>query len=120
MAHILIVDDEYLTVEMLATFLKLIGHDAIEALSARQAWDRLALETPDAILLDIMLPDQNGLEMCKAMREKPELVSVPVIIISAPAPPLIKEAKAVGATDYIAKPINLANLKAALVNAGVK
>ncbi len=120
MAQILIVDDEYLTVEMLATFLRLIGHEAVEALSARQAWDRLALETPDAILLDIMLPDQSGLDVCKALREKPEFATVPVIVISATAPPLTREAKAAGATDYLAKPINLASLKAALANAGVK
>ena len=47
MAKILVVDDEQLTVEMLSTFLKLIGHQAIGALSARQTWDKLAYEEPD-------------------------------------------------------------------------
>jgi hypothetical protein len=120
MANILIVDDEYLTVEMLATFLRLIGHDASEALNAKQAWDKLEFEQPDAVLLDIQLPDQNGLEMCRELRQKAEYASLPVIIISATAPPLIKEAKAVGATDYLSKPINLGNLKSVLINAGLR
>lgn len=119
MARILIVDDEYLTVEMLATFLRLIGHDATEALNARQAWDKLELERPDAVLLDIQLPDQNGLDICRELRQKPEYAALPVIVISAHAPPLIAEAKAVGATEYLAKPINLMNLKTVLTNAGV-
>ncbi|MCC6616293.1 MAG: response regulator [Anaerolineae bacterium] len=119
MATILIVDDEYMTVEMLATFLRLIGHDATEALTARQAWDQIELRTPDAILLDIMLPDQNGLEMCKELRQKPEFVDIPVIIISAAAPPQTAEAKEAGASEYLAKPISLAILKEKLKNVGV-
>ena len=119
MATILIVDDEYMTVEMLATFLRLIGHDTTEALTARQAWDQIELHTPDAVLLDIMLPDQNGLEMCKELRQKPDLVDIPVIIISAAAPPLIKEAKEAGASEYLAKPISLSILKEKLQNVGI-
>ncbi|MCA9903100.1 MAG: response regulator [Anaerolineae bacterium] len=119
MANILIVDDEYMTVEMLATFLRLIGHDTTEALTARQAWDQLELKLPDAVLLDIMLPDQNGLEVCQELRKKPEFADLPVIIISAAAPPLIAEAKEAGASEYLAKPISLAILKEKLRSVGV-
>jgi len=119
MAKILIVDDEPMTVEMLATFLRIIGHETIEALNAKHAWDQLLIHQPDAMLLDIMMPGQTGLEMCRELRKKPEYATLPVIIVSAYAPPAIAEAKAAGASDYLAKPIKLDMLKATLARVGV-
>lgn len=119
MAKILIVDDEQLTVDMLSTFLRLIGHDSIPALSGRQAWDKLAYETPDLLLLDIMLPDTTGLDICRELRSKPEHAHLPVVIISAHFPPMTKEAEAVGANGYLAKPIKLDMLKAELMRLGI-
>lgn len=104
---------------MLSTFLSLIGHQPISALSGRQTWDKLAYEDPVAILLDIMLPDDNGLDICRALRSKPETAHLPVIMISAYNPPLVAEASAAGANGYLAKPINLKDLKTALGNVGV-
>ena len=120
MAKILVVDDEQLTLEMLSTFLKLIGHQAITALSARQTWDKLAYEEPDLVLLDIMLPDDNGLEICRKMRLNEATKTVPIIMISAHFPPMTEEATSAGATGYLMKPIKLDMLKAAIANAGVK
>ena len=119
MAKILIVDDEPLTVEMLSTFLNLSGHDSIGALSKSQTWDKLAYEEPDAILLDIMLPDGNGLEICKQLRADSKWASVPIIIISAHSPPMTVEATAAGANGYLAKPIKLNTLKEALQEVGI-
>jgi two-component system alkaline phosphatase synthesis response regulator PhoP len=119
MAKILIVDDEHLTTEMLGTFLKIIGHQSIEALSCREAWDKLKYESPDAILLDIMLPDTNGLEMCRQLRANPATAILPIIMISAYAPPLDKEAAAAGANAYLAKPINILGLKNTLIKVGI-
>jgi CheY-like chemotaxis protein len=120
MARILIVDDEYLTVEMLSTFLGLIGHEGVGAHSVRQARDRLAYVEPDAILLDIMLPDTNGLDLCRELRLDPKLLQLPIIMISAHAPPMLAEAAEAGASGYLAKPINLEKLKNALAKAGVR
>ncbi|MBE2268612.1 MAG: response regulator [Anaerolinea sp.] len=120
MATILVVDDEPLTAEMLSTFLKLIGHKSIEAYSSKQAWDKLAYTEPDAILLDIMLPDTNGLDTCRQLRADPQWATVPIIMISAIAPPMLKEADQVGATAYLIKPVNLVNLRTTLEKAGVK
>jgi DNA-binding response OmpR family regulator len=119
MARILIVDDEYMTVEMLSTFLGIIGHEATGAHSVRQARDKLAFAEPEAILLDIMLPDENGLDLCRELRGKPEMSTVPIIMISAHAPPMMEEATAAGANGYLIKPINLEKLKNALVKVGV-
>jgi two-component system, OmpR family, alkaline phosphatase synthesis response regulator PhoP len=119
MAKILVVDDEHLTAEMLATFLKIIGHEAIEALNCHQAWDRLAQQIPDAILLDIMLPDINGLDMCRQLRAYPPTATLPIIMVSAYSPPLIKEAEEAGATDYLVKPINMQGLRNMLLKVGI-
>jgi two-component system, chemotaxis family, response regulator PixH len=119
MAKILIVDDEHLTTEMLSTFLRIIGHDAVEAFSCKQARDKLSYVSPDVILLDIMLPDQNGLELCRELRDDPTTSTIPIIMISAHAPPMTREADKAGANGYLVKPINLSNLKSALATVGV-
>ena len=119
MAKILIVDDEPLTVEMLSTFLNLSGHDPVGALSCSQTWDKLAYEEPDAILLDIMLPDGNGLEICKELRAKEKWAAIPVIMISAHSPPMTAEATAAGANGYLMKPIKLDTLLTALRDVNV-
>ncbi|HEX2907117.1 MAG TPA: response regulator [Phototrophicaceae bacterium] len=114
MAKVLIVDDETLTIDMLSSYLSLIGHNPIGAYNGRQMWDKLAFEEPDAILLDIMLPDANGLDLCRKLRENPETKRLPIIMISAWNPPMTKESETAGATGYLAKPINLEKLKNAL------
>ncbi|MCA0457269.1 MAG: response regulator [Chloroflexi bacterium] len=119
MAKILVVDDEQLTVEMLSTFLRLIGHEAIPALSARQTWDKLAYEEPDLVLLDIMLPDDNGLDICRKLRLNDATRTVPIIMISAHFPPMTAEATDAGANGYLMKPIKLDVLKNALADAGI-
>lgn len=120
MATILVVDDEVLTAEMLSTFLKMIGHKSVEAYSSKGVWDKLAFTEPEAILLDIMLPDVNGLETCRKLREQAQWATIPIIVISAAAPPMTKEAEQAGATAYLAKPVHFAKLKATLESVGIK
>lgn len=114
MAKILIIDDEELTLEMLATFLSLTGHEPLKAIDSRQGWSILDYEEPEAILLDIQLPDTNGLTMCRDLRNNPNTADLPIIMISAHAPPMIREAQEAGATDYLAKPIDLKTLSLTL------
>ncbi|MFZ4814054.1 MAG: response regulator [Phototrophicaceae bacterium] len=114
MAKILIIDDEELTLDMLATFLQISGHEPITAIDSRQGWSKLEFEEPEAILLDIQLPDTNGLIMCRQLRDNPDMADVPIIMISAHAPPMIREAEAAGADGYLMKPINLLNLQTTL------
>ena len=114
MAKILIVDDEPLTVQMLTTFLSMSGYESTGALSRSQTWDKLAYEEPDVILLDIMLPDGNGIEICRELRAQEKWKDVPVIMISAHSPPMSAEATEAGATGYLTKPINFAKLKETL------
>jgi CheY-like chemotaxis protein len=120
MAKILVVDDEYLIVDMLTNYLSLLGHEAIGAHSARQTWDRLAYEEPDLILLDIMLPDEDGLDILRKLRADPKTRPVPVIMVSAINPPVIREAEAAGANGYLPKPVALNTLKNALDKLGLR
>lgn len=119
MAKIMIVDDEHMTVEMLATFLRLIGHQSLTASSSKQVWAKLSQEIPDGVLLDIMLPDVNGLEICRQLRENASTADLPIIMVSAYAPPLTKEAFEAGANAYLSKPISLQTLKKALLDVGL-
>lgn len=119
MARILVVDDEQLTLDMLAAFLRLIGHESVGVLNCRQTLDRLAYDLPDAVLLDIMLPDGNGIDLCRELRARPDTAHLPIVMISAYSPPLVREAEEAGANGYLMKPIRLNDLKAALERAGV-
>ncbi len=119
MARILVVDDEHLTTEMLRTFLGIMGHEAVEVHSGKQMHDRLAYDRFDAVLLDIMLPDVNGIDLCKALRSDPTTSALPIIMISAYIPPLLDEATRAGADGYLVKPINLGNLRDRLTAVGI-
>jgi putative two-component system response regulator len=119
MAKILIVDDEQLTSEMLATFLRLLGHESTEAYTVRHARDKLVYFAPDLVLLDIMLPDANGLDFCRELRANPHTALLPVIMISAMEPPMLDQAREVGATEYLRKPITIATLRDALQKMGL-
>ncbi len=119
MATILIIDDEVMTVQMLTALLKIMGHEAVGATTAMQAVQTLGYLEPDAILLDIMLPDVNGLQVCRNLRANPRTERTPIFMISATAPPLIAEAQAVGASGYLVKPLTLNDIRAALATVGV-
>jgi DNA-binding response OmpR family regulator len=119
MGKVLIIDDEHMTAEMLTAFLRIIGHESAEAYTCRHAWDKLTYFQPDAILLDIMLPDKNGLEMCRELRAHAATATTPIIMISAISPPMMREADDAGANGYLPKPISLNSLKTALANVGV-
>ena len=104
---------------MLSTFLNISGHEPIGALSVSQTWDKLAYEVPDAFLLDMMLPDGNGLDICRELRADPRWASAPILIISAHTPPMTSEATAAGADGYLVKPIKLDVLRSALRDIGI-
>jgi DNA-binding response OmpR family regulator len=119
MAKILIIDDEQPITRMLATFLKTAGHDTEEAFNCKQGWDKLLYFDADAILLDIMLPDKSGLDMCRELRAHTATAQVPIIMISAAEPPRTEEASRVGANGYLVKPIRMQDLRNELARLGV-
>jgi DNA-binding response OmpR family regulator len=102
---LLIVDDEPYTVEMLETFLKLHGFETFGALCGEDSLVLVRVEHPEIVILDLMLPDMEGYEVCRRIRSYPESATLPVLILSARADAESKErAMAAGANAYLVKP----------------
>ena len=79
--------------------------------NAKSFFSRMAEKIPDLILLDIMLPDQDGLEIVRKLRERPETVRVPIILVTAKTTELDKvKGLDIGADDYLTKPFGVMEL----------
>jgi CheY-like chemotaxis protein len=80
---ILVIDDEPGITELLSDILEYYGHPVIVADDARMALDLLALQTPDVILVDLMMPSVDGLSLAVAVRHHPSARRVPLVAMSA-------------------------------------
>lgn len=116
---ILIVDDEKDIVKMLDYNLKKDGFRAVSCQDGEEALDLAVREHPDLIILDLMLPGVDGLEVCKTLKKENKTAAIPVIMLTAKA----QEADKIlglelGADDYITKPFSprelVARVKAVL------
>ncbi len=112
MSRILIIDDEISIRRMLKVILEGAGHEITSAEDASHGIHAVALEKPDAVILDLGLPDTDGLE---ALRQLREWSAVPVLILSA-RPDSAEKVKALdlGADDYLTKPFDAHELLARL------
>ncbi|RJQ30574.1 MAG: DNA-binding response regulator [Peptococcaceae bacterium] len=107
MPLILIVEDEENIVELLSFNLQKEGYRVIAALDGNTALKITREEMPDLIILDIMLPGIDGLEICKVLKSEPETAEIPIIILSAKGEVLDKVlGLELGADDYMAKPFS--------------
>lgn len=101
---ILIVDDDPGTGRLLAVLLRHIGHEAAFVNSGRKALEYIAHHRPDLVILDVMMPGIDGLEVLRRVRENPQTADVPVVMFSALSDPDFREAvRARGANDYWVK-----------------
>ncbi|MBE9103278.1 response regulator [Vacuolonema iberomarrocanum] len=104
---ILIVDDQIDNIQVLTLFLETQGYSVTYALSAKDTLQRLNAIQPDLILLDLFMPDINGLELCKQIKEKPTCHDIPVIFLTASHDERhVITAFEQGAADYMTKPFN--------------
>jgi DNA-binding response OmpR family regulator len=107
MPKLLIVDDEEATVDMLTTYLQIMGHQPIGAYSGSDGLVLAEVETPDLLILDLMMPDLEGIEVCRRLRQHPKLGQLPVLIISARTDrETMDKAISHGANGYLTKPID--------------
>jgi len=105
---ILVVDDQPVNVQLLKRKLEREGINVIAAYTGQEALDLVPVEKPDLILLDVMMPDMDGMEVCQRLQETEDTRSIPIIFITARSSKESKlEGLAVGAVDYITKPIDL-------------
>jgi two-component system, OmpR family, KDP operon response regulator KdpE len=114
--RVLVVDDERQILRALRIILRDAGFEVATAATAHEALDALAVRPPDAAILDLILPDGNGVDICRSIREWSEM---PVIVLSAVGEEAEKvRALEAGADDYVTKPFGpdelIARLRAAL------
>ncbi len=103
--RVLVVDDDPEIVTFLVTLLELEGLEPSVATSAAAALEKLQREQPALVLLDIAMPGQDGIELCKQLKADPLTREVPVFVISArPGREVVERALAAGAEAFIRKP----------------
>lgn len=106
-AKILIVEDDPDTIELLNYTLKNAGFVTDSALSGQKAVSIIKQSMPDLILLDIMIPDLNGFEVCKIVRQEPRLADIPIIMLTACNSEIDRVlGLEIGANDYVTKPFS--------------
>jgi two-component system KDP operon response regulator KdpE len=118
--RVLVCDDEPQILRALRIVLRDAGFEVVTAQSAREALDAAALRAPDAAIVDLILPDGNGIDVCRSIREWSEM---PILVLSAVGEEAEKiRALDAGADDYVTKPFApgelIARLNAALRRAG--
>lgn len=112
-ARILIVDDHQDNVELLQARLEARGYEIDTATDGQEALARVAAVAPDLILLDVMMPIIDGIEVARRLKSDPTLPFIPIIMQTAlDATESKVEGLDAGADDYITKPINFAELEA--------
>ena len=105
---ILVVDDQPINVQLLKRKLEKSGINIITAYNGHDALQCVEAEKPDLILLDVMMPDMDGIEVCQRLQAAESSRSIPVIFVTARNSKEGKiEGLGVGAVDYITKPIDL-------------
>jgi len=108
---ILIVDDDPNVLLILKDRLEMNEYEVLAAYNGKEGLDKATIHRPDVILLDIMMPTMNGLEMLMHLRKHPECDSIAVIILSARDQVHdIGCAKSYGIEDYIIKPFDISEL----------
>lgn len=109
--HIYIVEDDKNIREIEKFALKNSGYAVEEFENAKSFFSRSAEKVPDLVLLDIMLPDMDGLEIVKKLRSRPDTVRVPIILVTAKTTELDKvKGLDIGADDYLTKPFGVMEL----------
>ena len=106
-AKILVVDDNEKNVELLEAILQAASFEVLKAYDGKQAIEMVGKERPNLLLLDIMMPQLDGFQVCEILKKDPQNAGLPVIMVTAKD----KESDIVqslerGADDYVVKPID--------------
>ncbi len=105
--RILVVDDEPEAVELVEFNLKQAGYAVVTAVDGAEALKKARSQTPDLIVLDVMLPEMDGFEICKTLRLEPATARVPIVMLTAKAAEIDRVlGLELGADDYLTKPFS--------------
>ncbi|MFT3894831.1 MAG: response regulator [Anaerolineales bacterium] len=109
---IVIVEDEPSAADVFEEMMRFSGYQVIKLHNSSTAISVIRSELPDAILLDVMMPDISGIEVLRFMRREPALMHIPVVIVSARTlPSEIKAGMDAGASAYLTKPVSFQDLR---------
>lgn len=116
-SHILVIDDDISILELLKSLLMTQGYEVTLAQSGQEALEKLKETIPHLIILDIMMPEMNGYEVCKRIRKKPTLKHLPIIMLSGKGDVADEiEGWRIGIDEYIVKPFNTEELIAIIAS----
>ena len=116
-ARILVVDDRIENLELLSSILTKAGYEVRRAINGSTALMGVQSASPDLILLDINMPDMNGYEVCRQLKQDPKHQEIPIIFISALDDGLDKvKAFSAGGIDYISKPFEMMEVLSRIEN----
>ena len=109
--RVLIVEDEPNIVLSLEILLRRAGYETASTGDGEEAMELIRRTRPDVVLLDIMLPKQNGYEVCRSVKSEPTLSSIPIIMLTAKGQEVeMLKGLELGASAYIAKPFGNAEV----------
>lgn len=114
-ARLLIADDDVTSLKVLERLLHKEGYESVSVSSGNEVFDSLAANgLPDLILLDVVLPDMDGIEVCRRLKSSPETAWIPVLLISALRrdDDSIRNGLEAGADGYLTKPVEDIALRA--------
>ena len=121
MAKILVVDDDKLTVRMIQVLLENNCHEVTTARDGQEGLEKAKTENLDLIILDVMMPEINGIRVCRTLKFDYRYKNIPIIILSIKGSDEdLKAGKDAGADAYIVKPYDAANLLATIHDLLVK
>lgn len=109
--RILVVDDDRDLCDLLSDFLVEEGYDVTRAYTGQDAIDSARHSRPDAVLLDLQLPDVSGVTVGRALREAASTRDVPIVIISGDRAALARSTQDLGAHSFLEKPFSLASVQ---------
>lgn len=113
MGHILVVDDNRDILETVSTALRFDGFDVAVASSGEQALNRIHAEQPDAVILDVTMPEMDGLTLCRMLRADERYITLPILFLTARGETDdVVDGLDAGGDDYVIKPFKLAELRA--------
>jgi DNA-binding response OmpR family regulator len=112
---ILVVDDSWTDLTLMATPLQQSGYEVITASEGQEAIEKVLSDRPDCVVLDVVLPGQNGFSLCRRIKQMEESRDIPVILISSKNTSLDRNWGLIqGASLYLAKPFSAAELVASV------
>ena len=113
MAKVLVIDDDPFIVRLIRAKIEQLGHEVITAADGEDGITAALQADPDLVLLDLMMPRVNGLEVCHALREKETTRHIPIVMLTGKGQEQdVEQGFAAGATEYLVKPFSPRELQA--------